>query len=347
MLGLGAGDTSRRSRGRQLSLSLHLQPGLRNASDERLRDVGVALSPLAVVMPQEGAQGAGGDVAGEGEVLLVAGVAVFQKQGPQHVGPVLGLDLVRDDHLLHHLVGHARQGLLVQIQEHSPVGQGPAELQEAAEREGGHVGLPPALRLLLHVLLEFDPARRLPPLRLLVFVQQQLVQLHEHLVGLVRGPGPGPRRGARLSPFPATLRRPFGILPYQVSPYPRNVLEPVTFHEVKVSRGQRLGLALIRRDPGQQCLLNPRHAANAPPLLQVIAAVPGLGFGQGAPRGTPIVTSGSTTGHRRHLFHWSPSLGPIGGPGSCLLVRHWRRGRGTSRFCLPVCAFILLEKELH
>lgn len=80
----------------------------------------------------------------------------------------------------------------------------------------------------------------------------------------------------------------------------------LTFHEVKVSRGQRLGLALIRRDPGQQCLLNPRHAANAPPLLQVIAAVPGLGFGQGAPRGTPIVTSGSTTGHRRHLFHWSP-----------------------------------------
>lgn len=42
-----------------------------------------------------------------------------------------------------------------------------------------------------------------------------------------------------------------------------------------------------------------------------------------------------------------PSLGPIGGPGSCLLVRHWRRGRGTSRFCLPVCAFILLEKELE
>ena len=42
-----------------------------------------------------------------------------------------------------------------------------------------------------------------------------------------------------------------------------------------------------------------------------------------------------------------PSLGPVGGPGSCLLVRHWRRGRGTSRFCLPVCAFILLEKELE
>lgn len=45
---------------------------------------------------------------------------VFQQQGPQHVGSVLGLDLVRDDHLLHHLVGHPRQGLLVQVQEHSP-----------------------------------------------------------------------------------------------------------------------------------------------------------------------------------------------------------------------------------
>ena len=56
-----------------------------------------------------------------------------------------------------------------------------AQLQEAAERQGGHVGLPPALRLLLHILLEFDPARCLPPLRLLVFVQQQLIQLHKHL----------------------------------------------------------------------------------------------------------------------------------------------------------------------
>lgn len=45
---------------------------------------------------------------------------VLQQQGPQHVGSVLGLDLVRDDHLLYHLVGHPRQGLLVQVQEHSP-----------------------------------------------------------------------------------------------------------------------------------------------------------------------------------------------------------------------------------
>lgn len=62
------------------------------------------------------------------------------------------------------------------------VGQGPAELQEAAEGQGGHVGLPPALCLLLHILFELDPACRLPPLRLLVFVQQQLIQFHKHLV---------------------------------------------------------------------------------------------------------------------------------------------------------------------
>ena len=49
-----------------------------------------------------------------------------------------------------------------------------------------------------------------------------------HLMGLVGGPGPGPRSGARLSPFPATLHRRLGILPHQVSPYPRNILKPVT-----------------------------------------------------------------------------------------------------------------------
>jgi hypothetical protein len=47
-------------------------------------------------------------------------IPVFQQKGPQHIGSVLCLDLVRDDHLLHHLVGHPRQGLLVQVQEHSP-----------------------------------------------------------------------------------------------------------------------------------------------------------------------------------------------------------------------------------
>lgn len=45
---------------------------------------------------------------------------MFQEQGPQHVGSVLSLDLVGDDHLLHHLVGHPWQGLLVQVQKHSP-----------------------------------------------------------------------------------------------------------------------------------------------------------------------------------------------------------------------------------
>lgn len=45
---------------------------------------------------------------------------VLQEQGPQHVGSVLGLDLVGDDHLLHHLVGHPGQGLLVQVQKHGP-----------------------------------------------------------------------------------------------------------------------------------------------------------------------------------------------------------------------------------
>lgn len=56
-------------------LSLHLQPGLGNTSNERLGDVGVTLGSLAMVMPQQGAQGASRDIAGEGEVLLVTWVA--------------------------------------------------------------------------------------------------------------------------------------------------------------------------------------------------------------------------------------------------------------------------------
>lgn len=43
---------------------------------------------------------------------------VFQQQSPQDVGSVFSFDLVRDDHLLHHLVGDPRQGLLVQVQQH-------------------------------------------------------------------------------------------------------------------------------------------------------------------------------------------------------------------------------------
>lgn len=58
-------------------LSLHFQPGLGNRSDERLGDMGVALGPLAMVMPQQGAQGAGRDVSREGEFLLITWVAVL------------------------------------------------------------------------------------------------------------------------------------------------------------------------------------------------------------------------------------------------------------------------------
>lgn len=48
-------------------------------------------------------------------------------------------------------------------------------------------------------------------------------------MGLMRGPWPCPRCGARLSTFPGSLCRPFGILPHQVSPYPRNILKSVTW----------------------------------------------------------------------------------------------------------------------
>lgn len=80
-----------------------------------------------------------------------------------------------------------------------------------------------------------------------------------------------------------------------------------TLHEVQVGRGQRLRLALVRGDPGQQCLLSPRHASNASPLLQVVAAVPGLRLGQEAPRGTPIITSRCAAGHGHHLLHLGPA----------------------------------------
>lgn len=65
----------------QTHLSLHLQPGLRNASDERLGDMGVTLSTLAMVMPQQGAQGAGRDISGEGEFLLITWVAGGAESG--------------------------------------------------------------------------------------------------------------------------------------------------------------------------------------------------------------------------------------------------------------------------
>lgn len=81
-----------------------------------------------------------------GQGVAGGALPVFQQQGPQHVGSVLGLDLVRDDHLLHHLVGHARQGLLVQVQEHSPWNKdhrkrpsSPGKMQGRGW-EGGRVG---------------------------------------------------------------------------------------------------------------------------------------------------------------------------------------------------------------
>lgn len=40
---------------------------------------------------------------------------------------------------------------------------------------------PPALRLLLHILLKLDPTSGFLPLHLLVLVHGQLIQLHKHL----------------------------------------------------------------------------------------------------------------------------------------------------------------------
>lgn len=64
-------------------------------------------------------------------------------------------------------------------------------------------------------------------------------------MGLVGGPGPGPRRVARLTPFSATLHRPFGILPHQVPPYPRYILKPVTCKGRRAESGSRFLSALL------------------------------------------------------------------------------------------------------
>ena len=71
------------------------------------------------------------------------------------------------------------------------MGYGPPEFQQASEGERGHVGLPPALRLFLHILLKLDPAGRLPPVGLLAAIQHQLVQLHKHLGWGAQGEGLG------------------------------------------------------------------------------------------------------------------------------------------------------------
>lgn len=41
---------------------------------------------------------------------------MLKQQRPQHIGTVLGTDLVGDDHLFHHLMGHPRQRLLIQVE---------------------------------------------------------------------------------------------------------------------------------------------------------------------------------------------------------------------------------------
>lgn len=73
--------------------------------------LGTALSPRL-----RGAERSGGRAAGR----CPPHSPVLEQQRPQHVGTVLGPDLVGDDHLLHHLVSHPRQRLLVQVKEHSP-----------------------------------------------------------------------------------------------------------------------------------------------------------------------------------------------------------------------------------
>lgn len=91
------------------------------------------------------------------------------------------------------------------------VGQRLAQLQQAAERQRSHVRFPPAVRLLLHVLLKLDPARRLLPLQLLVLVQHQLVQLHEHLRRRGSVGCPAAQRGAAPAPHPTPPRPPIPV----------------------------------------------------------------------------------------------------------------------------------------
>lgn len=61
------------------------------------------------------------------------------------------------------------------------VSNGPAKLQQTAERERSYVRFPPAVCLLLNVLLKLDPTSRFSPLHLLVLIHQKLIQLYKHL----------------------------------------------------------------------------------------------------------------------------------------------------------------------
>lgn len=42
---------------------------------------------------------------------------MFEQQSSEHAGPVLGSDLIGDDHRLHHQMGNTRQRVLLQVQE--------------------------------------------------------------------------------------------------------------------------------------------------------------------------------------------------------------------------------------
>lgn len=46
------------------------------------------------------------------------GGPVSEQQSSQDVGSVFCSDLIRDHHLLHHLLGDARQSLLLQVEQH-------------------------------------------------------------------------------------------------------------------------------------------------------------------------------------------------------------------------------------
>lgn len=42
---------------------------------------------------------------------------MFEQQSSEDTGPILGSDLIRDDHRLHYQMGNTRQRVLLQVQE--------------------------------------------------------------------------------------------------------------------------------------------------------------------------------------------------------------------------------------
>lgn len=47
---------------------------------------------------------------------------MFEQQSSEDAGPVLGSDLIRDDHRLHHQMGDTRQRVLLQVQQNGTCG---------------------------------------------------------------------------------------------------------------------------------------------------------------------------------------------------------------------------------